>query len=96
MPFAADKPAAEKDAVARIGQLKGKGFPLIDFHAHLKGGLTLDEVLAHAQQTGISYGIAPNCGIGFPITDDAGIRDFLADEAASACSWACRPRDANG
>jgi hypothetical protein len=26
---------------------------------------------------GINYGIAPNCGIGFPITDDAGVKDFV-------------------
>ena len=53
-------------------------FPLIDLHAHLKGGLTMEDVLALSRTTGINYGIAPNCGIGFPITDDQGIHDFVA------------------
>jgi hypothetical protein len=74
---AADKPAAEKDAIARIAQLKAQGFPVVDYHAHLKGGLTLDELLAHAKQTGIRYGVAPNCGKGFPITADEGIHEFV-------------------
>jgi hypothetical protein len=54
-----------------------QGFPVIDFHVHLKGGLTLEEILARSRQTGISYGIALNCGAGFPVTDDASARKFL-------------------
>jgi hypothetical protein len=54
------------------------GVPLIDFHTHLKGGLTIDEVLAHTKATGIVHGVAPNCGVGFPITSDDGIDQFLA------------------
>jgi histidinol phosphatase-like PHP family hydrolase len=73
---AADKPTAG-DAVVRIGQLKAQGFPVVDYHSHLKGGLTLDALLAHAKQTGIAYGVAPNCGKGFPITADEGIREFV-------------------
>ncbi len=53
-------------------------FPLADLHVHLKGGLTVEEVIALSQQTGIKYGIAPNCGVGFPITDDKGIYDWVA------------------
>lgn len=60
-----------------ISRLQSIGFPLVDFHAHLKGGLTLEEVLEHSRKTGIAYGVAPNCGLGFPITDDEGIDRFL-------------------
>jgi hypothetical protein len=74
---AADKPAAESDPVARIRQLTEQGFPVVDYHAHLKGGLTLDGLLAHGKQTGIRYGVAPNCGVGFPITTDEGIHAFI-------------------
>lgn len=38
-------------------ELSGANFPVIDFHTHLKGGLTLDEVLAHMRETGIGAGI---------------------------------------
>jgi len=74
---AADKPAAGSDPIARMRQLTEQGFPVVDYHAHLKGGLTLDELLAHGKQTGIRYGVAPNCGKGFPITTDDGIREYL-------------------
>ena len=48
--FAADgpkpDPAAAPDAVDReIARLKQQGFPVLNLHAHLKGGLTLDELL---------------------------------------------------
>jgi len=61
----------------QILNLNRDNFPLVDFHVHLKGGLTLEEALALSQKNGINYGIAPNCGLGFPITNDAGIEDFL-------------------
>lgn len=52
-------------------------FPMIDFHGHLKGGLTVNDFMAKTRQTGINYGIAPNCGLGFPITNDHGIYEFV-------------------
>ncbi len=65
------------DAVDRdILALGRANFPLIDFHTHLKDGLTLEEVLEHTRRTGINHGIAVNGGVGFPITDDAGIEAF--------------------
>ena len=65
----------EKDIQAL--RLARDNFPLVDFHVHLKGNLTLEEALAESRRTGIFYGIAPNCGLGFSITDDGGIDDFL-------------------
>ena len=61
-----------------ISHLHEESFPLVDLHVHLKGGLTLEQALANSRRVGINYGIAPNCGLGFPITDDAGIDKFLA------------------
>ncbi len=73
--------AAEQSVVDRryseIMRLQMSNFPLVDYHVHLKGGLTLDEALANSRRVGINYGIAPNCGLGFPITADAGIYKFL-------------------
>ena len=61
----------------QIAGLLSQGFPVIDFHVHLKGGLTLDDVLAHSRRTGIRCGIALNCGVGFPVTDDRSAEKFL-------------------
>lgn len=69
----ADSPDEIDRLILQLGQAN---FPLIDFHTHLKGGLTLEDVLEHTRRTGINHGIAVNGGIGFPITDDAGIEAF--------------------
>jgi len=52
-------------------------FPLVDFHAHLKGGLTLEEVLSHMRRTGMNYGLAVNGGLGFAVTNDAAAEAWL-------------------
>lgn len=53
------------------------GFPLVDYHVHLKGGLTIDEAVAISKTNGVKFGIAQNCGIGFPVTDDASLAEFF-------------------
>jgi hypothetical protein len=58
--------------------LAKNNFPVLDLHSHLKGGLTLDELLAWSRKTGIGYGVAVNCGLGFAVTNDAGVEAFLA------------------
>lgn len=65
--------------------LAGANFPLVDFHTHLKGGLTLEEILAHMHRTGINHGIAVNGGIGFPITNNAGIEQFRQSMQGVPC-----------
>jgi len=72
----APAPALVDNVYASILKLADANFPLVDFHIHLKGGLTLAEALALSRQTGINYGIAINGGVGFPITNDAGIEAF--------------------
>ena len=62
--------------ITRIDSFKKAGYPMTDLHAHLKGGLTLDEVMEYSRLTGISYGIAANCGIGFPITTDSALMAY--------------------
>lgn len=48
-------------------------FPLIDLHIHLKGDLTIEEAIIKSQSDGVQYGIAVNCGLGFPIHNDSQI-----------------------
>jgi len=40
-------------------------YPVVDYHVHLKMGLTLEQALAKSRRDGIGYGIAVNCGKGF-------------------------------
>ncbi len=57
--------------IKRIANLKESGYEIVDYHAHLKGGLTMEELLDHSKKTGIGYGVAFNAGVGFPITNDS-------------------------
>jgi len=62
---------------ARFTALHESGFPVADLHVHLKGGLTLEQALESARLYGISYGIAVNCGLNFPIDSDEKLNAFL-------------------
>ena len=75
-PDGAEAPNVD-ETYSKLIQLGGNNFPLVDLHIHLKGGLTIEEALANSRKTGINYGIAPNCGLGFPITNDEGIYEFI-------------------
>jgi hypothetical protein len=59
--------------IQKIAELKAKGFEIVDYHGHLKGGLTMEELLEHSKATGIEYGVAFNAGVGFPITNDSSL-----------------------
>ena len=62
-----------------------QNFPVVDYHVHLKGGLTLDQALANSRRLGIFYGIAINCGLNFPVHDDSSVRDYLATMKDQPC-----------
>jgi hypothetical protein len=52
-------------------------FQLIDLHIHLKGGFTFDDAVAKSTKENVKYGIAVNCGIGFPIQNDTQLDSFI-------------------
>jgi hypothetical protein len=60
-----------------IDSLNQREFPLIDFHVHLKGGLTMDQACLHARTNGFNYGVAANCGLKFPVTNDSTLISYL-------------------
>lgn len=74
----ADQIPQVDDVYQQILHLHQAGYPVVDYHVHLKGGLTQDQALANSRRVGIMYGIAVNGGLKFPITNDAGVLEFLA------------------
>ena len=77
-------PKAEKTALLvskewddKVTKMMFENFPLIDFHVHLKGGLTIAQACENSTKLGINYGIAPNCGLKFPVTDDASLAAYM-------------------
>jgi hypothetical protein len=45
-------------------------FQLTDLHIHLKGGFTIEDAVVKSGNENVRYGIAVNCGIGFPVQND--------------------------
>lgn len=71
-----EPPAPPDDVFRKILDLSAHNYPVVDYHVHLKEGLTLEQALAKSRRDGIQYGIAVNCGKGFPIENDEGARAF--------------------
>lgn len=73
---ASEIPVAD-DLYKEIMLLGAENYPVVDYHVHLKGGLTLEQALASSRRLGINYGIAINCGLGFPVHDDESVKEYL-------------------
>ena len=52
-------------------------FPLTDLHVHLKGKLTIADAAKKSEAEHIKYGIAVNCGMGFPVHNDSQIDSVI-------------------
>ena len=71
----------QKDGIIRLQQ---KDFPVIDYHVHLKGGLTKEMAHAMSMNYGINYGVAPNAGeggVGRMLADDAEVYSYYEEIA---------------
>ncbi len=78
LPRAETSPLPVVDAAyLQVLELGKANFPTLDLHAHLKGGLTLEQVLALSRRTGMGFGVAANCGKGFPIQTDVEAGAFV-------------------
>lgn len=69
----------QNDGVIRLQQ---KGFPVIDYHVHLKGGLTKEMAHAMSMNYGICYGVAPNAGeggVGRMLADDKEVYEYYEE-----------------
>jgi hypothetical protein len=79
-----DLPATEKKKnddpgfARKITELHTRYFPLVDYHVHEKGSLTLPQLMERAASLGINYGVAANCGLKFPIETDAQLEAYQA------------------
>lgn len=55
-----------------------KQMEITDLHIHIKGKLTIDDLVKKSEAEHIKYGIAVNCGIGFPVHNDSQIDSVLS------------------
>ncbi|MBI4890330.1 MAG: DUF1080 domain-containing protein [Acidobacteria bacterium] len=83
-PAGAEAPTVD-EAYRDIITLGAKNYPMVDYHVHLKNGLTLEQALARSRRDGIFYGLAVNCGKGFPVEDDASTIKFFETMKDQPC-----------
>jgi 3-keto-disaccharide hydrolase len=81
---AADIPVVD-DLYRETMLLGAQNYPVVDYHVHLKGGLTLEQALSSSRRLGINYGIAINCGLGFPVHDDDSVKAYLESMKNQPC-----------
>ena len=80
-------PPVDLEFEKKIVDLSSQNFPLIDYHTHLKGGLTLQQLLAHARYYGFTYGYAVNCGLMMGLESDAEVDAYMKSVETSPFAW---------
>ena len=80
-------PPGDLEFEEKIVRLATDNIPLIDFHTHLKGGLTREEALAHARSYGFNYGIAVNCGLKMGFETEDTLKAYLDAFEPTPLAW---------
>jgi hypothetical protein len=79
-----DRPVID-DLYREVIRLSTENYPVVDYHVHLKGGLTIEQALENSRRLGINYGIAINCGLGFPVHSDESVQQYLESMKGQPC-----------
>ncbi len=83
-PLSTEVPQVD-DLYRDVIRLETENYPVVDYHVHLKGGLTIEQALANSRRLGINYGIAINCGHGFPVHSDESVQQYLDSMTGQPC-----------
>ena len=84
-PLADDLPPATVEGPAVDPVYRGllwmhqNNFPVVDYHIHLKQGLTLEKAIEKSLRLGIEYGIVANSGLGSTVMNDAAAEQYLTN-----------------
>ncbi|MCL2744432.1 MAG: hypothetical protein FWE67_11340, partial [Planctomycetaceae bacterium] len=70
-------PTAEM--LEQVSRLKAKGFTLIDYHIHLRGGMTAEKAFDWEKKTGVISGVLENHGRAWPLSDNEKLAAFIKD-----------------
>jgi hypothetical protein len=83
-PLSTERPQVD-DLYREVIRLGTENVPVVDYHVHLKGGLTIQQALENSRRLGINYGIAINCGQGFPVHSDDSVQQYLESMKDQPC-----------
>ena len=66
----------------QVDEFGSRNVPVIDYHIHLRGGMTVEKALISQAKTGVQSGVLENAGVDWPLSDNEKIREFI--EAAES------------
>jgi len=70
-------PDPDENFARRIDRFGSKNVPVIDYHIHLRGGMTLEKSLINQAKTGIQSGVLENAGKDWPLSTNDKIEEFI-------------------
>ncbi|MCF0234122.1 MAG: hypothetical protein HUK22_03990, partial [Thermoguttaceae bacterium] len=62
--------------------LEETGLPIVDYHIHIRGGMTPELALERARKTGVKSGVLENAGRDWPLSTNEKIAEFIDSVAA--------------
>ncbi|MDR2704621.1 MAG: hypothetical protein LBC02_02475 [Planctomycetaceae bacterium] len=75
--WAEEFPKPSQEMLQQVARLKAKGIILIDYHIHLRGGMTAEKAFDWEQKSGIKSGVLENTGKDWPLSDNKKLADFI-------------------
>ncbi|MDR0337119.1 MAG: hypothetical protein LBI18_08515 [Planctomycetaceae bacterium] len=75
--FAEDFPKPSHEMLQQVARLKAKELILIDYHIHLRGGMTAEKAFDWERQSGIKSGVLENTGKDWPLSDNEKLAAFI-------------------
>ena len=71
------QPLTDIEYQKKLFSASARNVPLIDLHAHLKKGLTMEQILQNARTYGFTYGVAVNCGLNMGFESNDSLQNFI-------------------
>lgn len=75
----AQTPEPSAEMLDQVARLKAKRVPLIDYHIHLRGGMTAEKAYDWEKKTGVRSGVLENTGKGWPLSDNEKLAAFIKE-----------------
>jgi histidinol phosphatase-like PHP family hydrolase len=75
--FADEFPKPSQEMLQQVARLKAKGIILIDYHIHLRGGMTAEKAFDWEQKSGIKSGVLENTGKDWLLSDNKKLAAFI-------------------
>ena len=63
--------------VQQVKEFSTHKVPLVDYHIHLRGGMTVEKAVTFQVKTGIKSGVLENAGVDWPLSNHEKIREFI-------------------